>query len=422
MNRSEFEGMEDSLRVQFEGFRPGMYVRVELRSLPCEMVTHFDPTYPIILGGLQTGEDQIGYVQVRLKKHRWYKKILKNRDPLIMSLGWRRFQSMPIFSITEHNMRHRMIKYTPEAMHCDAHIWAPITPQGTGLLAVQQVHEIDARFRIAATGVVLEMDKSAQVMKKLKLTGEPYKIFKKTAFIKGMFNSSLEVAKFEGAAIKTVSGVRGQIKKGLSDGEGHFRATFEDKILMSDIVFVKTWFTVEIPKFYATVTNLLLPPEQKLKWKGMRTVGEIKRAKSIMATPNPDHLYTEIKRQPKVFNELQVPRNLQKDLPYHLKPKFVSKGREFSSERVHVELDSKEKKVRNLMKMLSTVAEDKADKLQKDKSKRIQELIRRKVALEEKKFKRQKEARRQVARSLSKSQAQKERLESRRGGKRSHED
>ena len=30
---------------------------------------------------------------------------------------------------------------------------------------------------------------------KLKLTGEPYKIFKNTAFIKGMFNSDLEVAK-----------------------------------------------------------------------------------------------------------------------------------------------------------------------------------------------------------------------------------
>ncbi|KAL1843359.1 hypothetical protein VTJ49DRAFT_1946 [Mycothermus thermophilus] len=58
-------------------------------------------------------------------------------------------------------------------------------------------------FRIAATGTVLSVDESTEIVKKLKLTGTPYKIFKNTAFIKDMFNSALEIAKFEGAAIKT---------------------------------------------------------------------------------------------------------------------------------------------------------------------------------------------------------------------------
>jgi len=88
-------------------------------------------------------------------------------------------------------------------------------------------------------------------MKKLKLIGTPFKIFRKTAFITNMFNSDLEVAKFVGAPVRTVSGIRGVVKKLAKVGApGSFRATFEDKILISDIVFLRTWYRVEPEKYY----------------------------------------------------------------------------------------------------------------------------------------------------------------------------
>ncbi|KZC05099.1 Ribosome biogenesis protein bms1 [Dufourea novaeangliae] len=411
LNKSEFEGVADDIRVQLEGYRPGMYVRVEIETVPCELVTHLDPTYPLIIGGLLHGEENIGYVQTRIKKHRWYAKILKSRDPLILSVGWRRFQSLPIFSKLEDNLRSRMLKYTPEHVACMAHFWGPITPQNTGVLAVQDVASRAPGFRIAATGSIVEIDKSTQIVKKLKLTGVPMKIYKKTAFVKDMFNTSLEVAKFEGAKIKTVSGIRGQIKKAVSKPEGCFRATFEDKILLSDIVFCRTWYNVDVPKFYNPVTSLLLPPEEKNHWLGMKTIGQLKREKSIRMPAKTDSMYTNVEREPKVFRPLSIPRSLQKDLPYRDKPKVMQTAgnRKLKDGRVAVVREPKEEKVARLMEMIRTNYAHKQKQLKEAMTKRI-ETHQAQIAVEEaRKLKRQKELKKHVFRELSKLEKKKKR-------------
>lgn len=58
------------------------------------------------------------------------------------------------------------------------------------------------------------------------------------------------------AKIKTVSGIRGQIKKPIKEGKpGSFRAVFEDKILISDLVTCRTWYTLKLEKFMNPITN-----------------------------------------------------------------------------------------------------------------------------------------------------------------------
>ena len=42
---------------------------------------------------------------------------------------------------------------------------------------------------------------------------------------------------------------------------------------------------MEVPKFFAPVTNLLLPVDRRTSWQGMRTVAEIKRENNIKVRP-----------------------------------------------------------------------------------------------------------------------------------------
>lgn len=302
----------------------------------------------------------------------------------------------------DHNGRHRLLKYTPQHMHCGASIWGPITPQGSGFLAVQSVTGVKSSFRIAATGVVLDLDKSVTIVKKLKLIGYPFKIFKNTSFVKGMFNSVLEVAKFEGASVRTVSGIRGQIKKALSSPAGAFRATFEDRLLMSDIVFLRSWYPVSVPQLYNPVTSLLLPAGQKDSWSGMRTLGQLKHDLGIRNKPNPDSLYKPIVRAPRRFNPLHIPKELQKALPFKSKPKQQQpKGKTPRDlQRPSVIREPHERKVAALLQALGTVHNYKRKKAHTVQHAKHKEFLQQKEKDEEAKLKRQREAKKKLYRVM----------------------
>ncbi|KAJ5759621.1 Ribosome biogenesis protein bms1 [Penicillium odoratum] len=380
INRAEFDNLDPASRARAEGYKAGTYARIVLENVPCEFVEKFSPRFPVIVGGLSPTEDRFGYVQIRIKRHRWHKKILKSNDPLIFSLGWRRFQSMPIYSTSDSRTRNRLLKYTPEHMHCTGVFYGPLVAPNTGFCCVQSFSNKNPGFRIAATGVVLAVDEHTEIVKKLKLTGVPYKIFKNTAFIKDMFNSALEIAKFEGASIRTVSGIRGQIKRALSKPDGYYRATFEDKILMSDIVFLRAWYPIKPHRYYNPVTNLLDQTEEAGGWQGMRLTGEVRRDQGIPTPMNSDSAYRKIERQERHFNPLRVPRQLAADLPYNsqITKMKANKEKTYMQKRAVV-LGGEEKKARDLMQKLTTMRNEKSAKRAAKQEERRQ-VYRAKVA------------------------------------------
>lgn len=151
------------LGEKYGHFKIGTYLRIEIQ-VDKQISRKLEPEYPVVLCSLKHQETGLAYLRVKIKKHRWYPHVLKTKDPITFSIGWRKFQSVPVYTMeddtgnSEVNMR--MIKYTPKFGFCFGIFWAPTYAVGTTLLGIQSIKDEGdiSHFRICATGVIVEMN------------------------------------------------------------------------------------------------------------------------------------------------------------------------------------------------------------------------------------------------------------------------
>ncbi|XP_026382148.1 ribosome biogenesis protein BMS1 homolog isoform X2 [Papaver somniferum] len=152
-------------------FRAGTYVSFELHNVPFETVKHYDPCRPVLVGGISLEEENLGYIQVKLKRHSWHTKLLKTKDPIIVSVGWRRYQKRPIYAFKGRHGSYQALNHTPENKPCLAMFWAPLAPLGTGLAVVQSLADKKAAVRFLGKAYVVDINQgSVKIVKKSRRT------------------------------------------------------------------------------------------------------------------------------------------------------------------------------------------------------------------------------------------------------------
>lgn len=181
INVDECNNLDEVNLSDMDGLRTGTYVRLEIHDVSFEIAENFDPCHPILVGGISHEEEKLGYLQARLKRHSWHEKLLKTRDPIVVSVGWRRHETRPIYAMEDDGDRfNQPLHYTPWDKYCLGMFWGPLTAP-TGLVAVHNAADNEGVFWILATGVVLDSNQAAKIVVKSKRIKAPYEIFEKTA-------------------------------------------------------------------------------------------------------------------------------------------------------------------------------------------------------------------------------------------------
>lgn len=152
-----------SISEETNFYKKGLYVKIVLEKVKYKAFQKMKSDIPIILTRINLGEDNKGFIKIRFKRHRWYSNLLKSNDPVIVSSGWRRYQSLIVYATEDQNDRMRFLKYTPQHDFCYGVFYGNFCLQNTGAIFLQTIKNSLKKFRIAGSGLVLEMNKSFDV-------------------------------------------------------------------------------------------------------------------------------------------------------------------------------------------------------------------------------------------------------------------
>ena len=199
---------------------------------------------PYVVFGLLEHETKMSVVNFALTKSPQFQDPVPNKEELVFYTGVRMFKARPIFSSDAPNMdKHKMERFLLPGAQCVASVYAPIMYAPMPLVCFRQSPGAmgdggcmpGACLDVVATGTLKGSDPDRLVLKKVILSGYPYKVHKKTVVVKHMFYDPSDVRWFKPVEIWTKYGRRGHIKEPVGT-HGLLKAVFEGVVQQRDSI------------------------------------------------------------------------------------------------------------------------------------------------------------------------------------------
>lgn len=155
-----------------------------------------------------------------------------NKEPLIAVIGCRTLRINPILSENSSTPLHKMLRTADHSSGTVVGtIYGPVTwtPAPVLLLRPGSLH-------LVAIGTLIDIsDPQRIILKRVTLTGSPFRIHKRSAVVRFMFPTPTDVNWFKPVELITRGGARGHIKESLGT-HGYMKCLFDRTVFQHDTV------------------------------------------------------------------------------------------------------------------------------------------------------------------------------------------
>ncbi|XP_077336712.1 pre-rRNA-processing protein TSR1 homolog isoform X1 [Lithobates pipiens] len=223
---------------QNEGIMVGWYVTVHVSGVPVSVSEHVKQGAPLVLCSLLPHEHKMSVVNLLVRRHPGNTEPVKAKEEMIFHCGFRRFRASPLYSQHTSADKHKSERFLRSDAAVVATVYSPITfPPATVLMFKQRSNGM---HDLIATGSLLTVNPDRTIIKRIVLSGHPFKILTKTAVVRYMFFNREDILWFKPVELRTKWGQRGHIKEPLGT-HGHMKCHFDGQLKSQDTVLMNLY-------------------------------------------------------------------------------------------------------------------------------------------------------------------------------------
>merc|ERR1712060_877849 len=239
---------EDCCEVEGGGVG-ALYCAVYVQGVPPSVVESQPRGVPFVLSNLFPCEQKVSVLHGTVTRHRGYEEPMKSKQELALHCGFRRLTARPTFSEPPRKSstckKYRFLRFLHQDVTACASFYAPVIFPPSRLMMFAQT---PAGPELVASGSIDRTDPKQLIIKRIALTGYPFRVHKSRGVVRFMFFNPSDIRWFKPVELSTKKGLRGHITDSVGT-HGYMKCRFSNHIKQDDTVCMSLYKRV-YPKWY----------------------------------------------------------------------------------------------------------------------------------------------------------------------------